>query len=146
MVRVRWRPPPVATSGLLPAGRRPSPEAAAPLTASLYGPTGSTGTLVVSKNFSDKEIMSQQGRGQLRIYLGAAAGVGKTFAMLGEGHRRAEREEHDRGDQDRVPGDNIRILKRVITFDPLIEPVRSRVLIDIIARRVSLFRIVGCDP
>ncbi len=30
-------------------------------------------------------------RGYLRIYLGAAAGVGKTFAMLGEGHRRAER-------------------------------------------------------
>jgi two-component system sensor histidine kinase KdpD len=29
--------------------------------------------------------------GELRIYLGAAAGVGKTFAMLGEGHRRAER-------------------------------------------------------
>src|ERR1700751_5940234 len=31
------------------------------------------------------------GRGQLRIYLGAAAGVGKTYAMLSEGHRRAER-------------------------------------------------------
>ena len=30
-------------------------------------------------------------RGRLRIYLGAAAGVGKTFAMLGEGHRRMER-------------------------------------------------------
>jgi two-component system sensor histidine kinase KdpD len=30
-------------------------------------------------------------RGQLRIYLGAAAGVGKTFAMLSEGHRRVER-------------------------------------------------------
>jgi len=30
-------------------------------------------------------------RGQLRIYLGAAAGVGKTYAMLGEGHRRGER-------------------------------------------------------
>ena len=30
-------------------------------------------------------------RGTLRIYLGAAPGVGKTFAMLGEGHRRAER-------------------------------------------------------
>ncbi|MGB7798212.1 MAG: sensor histidine kinase, partial [Pseudonocardiaceae bacterium] len=30
-------------------------------------------------------------RGQLRVYLGAAPGVGKTFAMLGEGHRRAER-------------------------------------------------------
>lgn len=30
-------------------------------------------------------------RGQLRIYLGAAPGVGKTFAMLNEGNRRAER-------------------------------------------------------
>src|SRR5216683_6294002 len=30
-------------------------------------------------------------RGHLRIYLGSAAGVGKTYAMLGEGHRRAER-------------------------------------------------------
>ncbi|WNE99349.1 sensor histidine kinase KdpD [Streptomyces luomodiensis] len=31
------------------------------------------------------------GRGKLRIYLGAAPGVGKTYAMLSEGHRRAER-------------------------------------------------------
>ncbi len=30
-------------------------------------------------------------RGQLRIYLGSAAGVGKTFALLNEGHRRRER-------------------------------------------------------
>jgi len=30
-------------------------------------------------------------RGQLRIYLGAAAGVGKTYALLCEGHRRGER-------------------------------------------------------
>ena len=30
-------------------------------------------------------------RGRLRIYLGAAPGVGKTYAMLAEGHRRAER-------------------------------------------------------
>ena len=29
-------------------------------------------------------------RGQLRVYLGAAAGVGKTFAMLNEGRRRRE--------------------------------------------------------
>src|SRR6266571_5700000 len=34
---------------------------------------------------------NQAGRGHLRIYLGSAAGVGKTYAMLGEGHRRAER-------------------------------------------------------
>jgi two-component system, OmpR family, sensor histidine kinase KdpD len=31
------------------------------------------------------------GRGELRIYLGAAPGVGKTYAMLCEAHRRAER-------------------------------------------------------
>src|SRR4051795_7912240 len=31
------------------------------------------------------------GRGHLRIYLGAAPGVGKTFAMLNEGARRRER-------------------------------------------------------
>ena len=35
--------------------------------------------------------MSQGDRGGLRIYLGSAAGVGKTYAMLCEGHRRAER-------------------------------------------------------
>ncbi|MEU6393180.1 sensor histidine kinase KdpD [Streptomyces sp. NPDC046939] len=31
------------------------------------------------------------GRGKLRIYLGAAPGVGKTYAMLAEAHRRIER-------------------------------------------------------
>jgi len=31
------------------------------------------------------------GRGRLRIYVGMAAGVGKTFAMLNEGRRRATR-------------------------------------------------------
>ncbi|MGW5468765.1 DUF4118 domain-containing protein [Streptomyces chartreusis] len=45
------------------------------------------------------------GRGKLRIYLGAAPGVGKTYAMLSEAHRRVERgtdcvvafvEHHDR--------------------------------------------------
>ncbi|RKT55455.1 DUF4118 domain-containing protein [Saccharothrix australiensis] len=34
---------------------------------------------------------STRKRGELRIYLGAAPGVGKTFAMLGEAHRRRER-------------------------------------------------------
>ena len=33
----------------------------------------------------------RRGRGQLRIYLGSAAGVGKTYAMLCEAHRRSER-------------------------------------------------------
>src|ERR1700738_572627 len=45
---------------------------------------------------SDAEPHAHRGdykkkRGELRIYLGAAPGVGKTFAMLGEAHRRAER-------------------------------------------------------
>ena len=38
-----------------------------------------------------KGLATPARRGQLRIYLGAAAGVGKTFAMLGEGHRRLSR-------------------------------------------------------
>ncbi|WP_103515775.1 sensor histidine kinase KdpD [Streptomyces sp. SM10] len=32
------------------------------------------------------------GRGKLRIYLGSAPGVGKTYAMLSEAHRRVERD------------------------------------------------------
>ncbi|RKT17900.1 two-component system sensor histidine kinase KdpD [Streptomyces sp. 1114.5] len=35
--------------------------------------------------------MVLMGRGRLRIYLGAAPGVGKTYAMLAEAHRRQER-------------------------------------------------------
>jgi two-component system, OmpR family, sensor histidine kinase KdpD len=35
--------------------------------------------------------MGSSDPGKLRIYLGSAAGVGKTYAMLCEGHRRAER-------------------------------------------------------
>ena len=34
---------------------------------------------------------NRPGRGHLRIYLGSAAGVGKSYVMLSEGHRRAER-------------------------------------------------------
>ncbi|HEY3508475.1 MAG TPA: sensor histidine kinase KdpD, partial [Kribbella sp.] len=35
--------------------------------------------------------MIKSGRGHLRVYLGAAPGVGKTYKMLGEGQRRRER-------------------------------------------------------
>jgi two-component system sensor histidine kinase KdpD len=31
------------------------------------------------------------GAGRLRVYLGAAPGVGKTYKMLDEGHRRLQR-------------------------------------------------------
>jgi two-component system sensor histidine kinase KdpD len=37
------------------------------------------------------EPLGRHKRGELRIYLGAAPGVGKTYAMLGEAHRRLER-------------------------------------------------------
>ncbi|MDZ7885054.1 MAG: sensor histidine kinase KdpD [Mycobacterium sp.] len=39
----------------------------------------------------DGQVTDRPRRGELRIYLGAAPGVGKTFAMLGEAHRRLER-------------------------------------------------------
>jgi two-component system sensor histidine kinase KdpD len=39
----------------------------------------------------DEVSTSAPRRGELRIYLGAAPGVGKTYAMLGEAHRRRER-------------------------------------------------------
>jgi two-component system sensor histidine kinase KdpD len=39
----------------------------------------------------ESKVDYKQKRGELRIYLGAAPGVGKTFAMLGEAHRRLER-------------------------------------------------------
>lgn len=38
-----------------------------------------------------RRTTSKPRRGELRVYLGAAPGVGKTFAMLGEAHRRLER-------------------------------------------------------
>ncbi len=53
-------------------------------------------------------------RGQLRIYLGAAPGVGKTYAMLEEAHRRRSRgtdvvvgfvESHGRAQTERMVGD-----------------------------------------
>jgi two-component system sensor histidine kinase KdpD len=40
---------------------------------------------------SDASLRHRSKRGELRIYLGAAPGVGKTYAMLGEAHRRLER-------------------------------------------------------
>jgi two-component system sensor histidine kinase KdpD len=32
-------------------------------------------------------LIRRQARGRLKVYLGSAAGVGKTYAMLREGHR-----------------------------------------------------------
>src|SRR5579859_6440061 len=37
---------------------------------------------------TDEDVPLSHNRGRLRVYLGAAAGVGKTYAMLNEGRRR----------------------------------------------------------
>ncbi|MBS1690990.1 MAG: sensor histidine kinase KdpD [Actinobacteria bacterium] len=51
------------------------------------------GRRVATTAISDHETVSTRRakRGDLRIYLGAAPGVGKTYGMLGEAHRRMER-------------------------------------------------------
>src|SRR5579885_1531286 len=43
----------------------------------------------VAPGSSDSDLVV--GRGRLRIYVGMAAGVGKTYAMLNEGRRRKAR-------------------------------------------------------
>src|SRR5256885_2262012 len=62
--------------------------------------------------------MSQEGRGQLRIYLGNAAGVGKTYDMLCEGHRRPQRET--------VPDAVVRAADQVELVDMTPEALRRR--------------------
>ena len=46
---------------------------------------------VTDARAADERTAKGARRGRLRIYLGAAPGVGKTFAMLDEGRRRAQR-------------------------------------------------------
>ncbi len=66
----------------------------------------------------------EQRRGTLRLYLGAAPGVGKTFAMLNEGRRRRERgtdvvigfvETHGRANTAEQIGDLEVIARRTVT-------------------------------
>ena len=64
-------------------------------------------------------------RGRLRVYLGAAPGVGKTFAMLDEGHRRAGRgtdvvvgfvETHGRPRTERQVGDLEVVPRKTVAY------------------------------
>ncbi|MDG4834272.1 DUF4118 domain-containing protein [Solwaraspora sp. WMMD1047] len=64
-------------------------------------------------------------RGELRIYLGAAPGVGKTYAMLEEAHRRVERgtdvvigfvETHGRQHTAAMIGELAQVPRRTITY------------------------------
>src|SRR5215468_9426788 len=65
------------------------------------------------------------GQGQLRVYLGAAPGVGKTYKMLEEGQRRRERgtdvvvgyvESHGRKHTEKMIGDLEVVPRRAITY------------------------------
>ena len=64
-------------------------------------------------------------QGQLRVYLGAAPGVGKTYKMLEEGQRRAERgtdvavgyvETHGRPHTEAMLGDLETVARRSVTY------------------------------
>jgi len=56
-----------------------------------HGSQASQGPAAPGGPAADGSSVGRRGRGHLRIYLGSAAGVGKSYAMLSEGHRRAER-------------------------------------------------------
>src|SRR5579862_6568471 len=67
--------------------KRPNPEELL----DRYGLRDDRLPLVPAETSSDTHATQADRRGRLRIYLGMAAGVGKTYAMLGEGHRRKQR-------------------------------------------------------
>lgn len=80
---------PVPTEKSVPDDTRPDPDALLDRYRLRDAPTG------VPSADSDSEaepvIAGKVSRGKLRIYLGMAAGVGKTYAMLNEGTRRKAR-------------------------------------------------------
>ena len=55
------------------------------------GPSESNDPVEPRTEHAAQRSENKKKRGELRIYLGAAPGVGKTYAMLGEAHRRLER-------------------------------------------------------
>src|SRR5258708_23749718 len=70
-------------------------------------------------------LIRQQQRGRLKIYLGCAAGVGKTYEMLQEGHRLKRRgvdvviglvETHGRAETAALIGDLPQVPRRKIEF------------------------------
>src|SRR5580658_1133642 len=70
-------------------------------------------------------LIRRQTRGRLKVYLGSAAGVGKTYAMLREGHRLKAQgvdvviglvECHGRAETDQQIGDLERIPPREVEY------------------------------
>ncbi len=62
-----------------------------PLAARTASPEKELAAGATSREEPHAQQLQTHRRGELRIYLGAAPGVGKTCAMLGEAHRRLER-------------------------------------------------------
>ncbi|MFL6119940.1 DUF4118 domain-containing protein, partial [Actinophytocola sp.] len=81
--------------------------------------------MVVETEPADTPQRAGSRRGELRIYFGAAPGVGKTYAMLGEAHRRRERgtdvvvglvETHERYKTDRLLEGLETIPRRIVRY------------------------------
>src|SRR5690348_9035917 len=74
---------------------------------------------------SDTKGTPKMARGQLRVYLGAAPGVGKTYKMLEEGRRRKQRgtdvvvgfvETHNRKHTQELIGDLEIVPRKTVTY------------------------------
>jgi two-component system sensor histidine kinase KdpD len=87
---VRWNPP-HGTAPVRPA--RADQEEAAEITGQASGAGAETAGEDVSDaaQASTDAAAEVEAAGRFRVYLGAAPGVGKTYAMLSEGHRRQGR-------------------------------------------------------
>ncbi|ATE53545.1 DUF4118 domain-containing protein [Actinosynnema pretiosum] len=97
---------------------------------------------------TDPVVDTKRKRGELRIYLGAAPGVGKTFALLNEAHRRRERgadvvvglvEAHDRARTAELLHGLEQIPRRTTRHDG--EP-RSELDLDAVLRRAPAVVVV----
>ena len=91
------KPSPLAPSPLAPSPAAPSPAAPSPAAAAEgddgAGPSGGKTARPAPIVLTDEEDSESvvEAAGHFRIYLGAVAGVGKTYDMLNEGKRRLER-------------------------------------------------------
>src|SRR6476646_10847676 len=90
-------------------------------------------------------LIRRQERGRLKVYLGSAAGVGKTYAMLREGHRLKQQgvdvaigfvETHDRAETAEQVGDLEVIPPRAIEYRGV--TLREMDLDAVLARRPTV--------
>ncbi|GAC1568620.1 MAG: hypothetical protein NVS3B14_18500 [Ktedonobacteraceae bacterium] len=88
-------------------------------------PSSSAGEQDTHAQLTPGQARYQQRRGRLRVYLGSAAGAGKTYAMLNEGHRRESRgtdvvvgyvESHNRTQTQAQLGDLEIIPRKKVTY------------------------------